>query len=282
MIEKRQYTYVVLRYRHDPLTGEFANVGVLLHEPRTRFLGVKVRNLVGRLSKMFPDLDWPTLRQSLRKLEISVKRSMQGEAQDMLSTLSDASSIAKRALIVDDSSFVWGPIGSGMTAEPSRTLENLFERFVSRYDESNIAHRDDAAVWKPVQDRLAERDLAWRLGPKTILSSLDKIEFQHAWKNGEWQCYQPLSFDLASEETIREKAAKWAGHMLALKDSTEAFKPHFVIGHPSNPALDEALRSAIGILNCSPVKLEIVDEFSVDQLVSEIEDGLRAHGLVDE
>ena len=33
MMGRRPYTYVLLRYRHDPLAGEFANVGVVVHEP---------------------------------------------------------------------------------------------------------------------------------------------------------------------------------------------------------------------------------------------------------
>src|SRR5262249_32347923 len=38
---KSPFTYVVLRYRHDPLAAEFANVGVVLHQPASGFLNAK-------------------------------------------------------------------------------------------------------------------------------------------------------------------------------------------------------------------------------------------------
>jgi hypothetical protein len=60
MSERQPYTYVVLRYRHDPLAGEFANVGVVLHAPRGRFLGAKLRTTPGgRLTRMFPTIISP-------------------------------------------------------------------------------------------------------------------------------------------------------------------------------------------------------------------------------
>jgi hypothetical protein len=93
---------------------------------------------------------------------------------------------------------------SGLTANPAETLEKLYNRFVARYNEQQRQHRDDA-IWKPVRD-LVERKLADRLQAETITSSLDHVEFEHAWKNGAWHCYQPISFDLANEENVRDKA----------------------------------------------------------------------------
>jgi hypothetical protein len=39
--ERQPYTYLVLRYRHDPFACEFANVGIVLHAPRGRYLDAK-------------------------------------------------------------------------------------------------------------------------------------------------------------------------------------------------------------------------------------------------
>lgn len=175
----------------------------------------------------------------------------------------------------DDSSFVWGPVGSGLTADPVGTLARLYERFVARYDERPRSHRDDAAVWRPVHDRLAELKLADRLQPKTIASPFDRVEFEHAWKNGAWHCFQPLSFDLANEENIREKARRWAGQMLALKEATELFKPYFLVGSPSNRALEDAYRAALNILKLSPFSPEVIEETRIEDLVGRIASEIR-------
>ncbi|MGC2416043.1 MAG: DUF3037 domain-containing protein [Stellaceae bacterium] len=238
-----------------------------MHAPASAFLDAEVRRTLGRISRIFPDLDGEALRSSLRSIEHAIWRLARSEAADLLTSLSDAAAVARRALPDDDTSFVWGPLGSGITANPAKTLASLYTRFVARYDERHSSHRDDAAVWKPVRDRLADLHLADRLQPKTIASRIDRVEFEHAWKNGAWHCYQPLSFDLANEDTIRDKARRWAGQMLALSDPTEPFKPYFIVGSPGTEALKSAYGAALDILRLSPGSPEIIEEHDVDQLV---------------
>lgn len=271
------YTYVVLRYRHDLLAGEFANVGVVLHAPASGFLDAKMRHTLGRLSKMFPDLDGDALKGSVKSIERAIKRLAAPQAGDLFARSQDAGSFARAVLPEDDSSFIWGPVGSGLTGNPADTLDTLYNRFVARYDEQQRQHRDDAAIWKPVHDRLAERKLADRLQAKTIRSPLDHVEFEHAWKNGAWHCYQPISFDLANEENIRDKARRWAGHMLALKGASEAFRTYFFVGSPADHKLKSAYEAAVNILKLSPGEPQVIDEARIDDLVHQIEDEIRAH-----
>lgn len=277
MTDRRPYTYVLLRYRHDPLAGEFANVGVVLHDAKGGFLGVRVRKTLGRLSMMFPGVSSDALKSSLRSIERGLKKMAEKDASGLLTSLSDASTFAHRALPVEDSSFLWGPLGSGIASDPNEALDKLYARFVGRYDDKPKSHRDDAAVWRPVRELLAQRRLADRLLAVTISSPLDHVEFDHAWKNGAWHCYQPLSFDLASGESIREKASKWAGQLLALKDAAEDFRPHFVVGAPTNDDLMSDYEKAIAILRLGPGDPEVVEEAAITDLVDRIEDEMKAH-----
>ena len=174
MSDRRPYTYVLLRYRHDALSGEFANVGVLLHEPRSGFLALRARKTIGRrLSAMFPGISVEAFRNTVRVLERGVTKLANREGSDMLSTLENAGSFGSKVLPKDDSSFVWGTVGSGVTHDAQTTLDKLYERFVKRYEEKVRAARDDAAIWKPVRDRLLERNIADRLESVVIHSSLD-------------------------------------------------------------------------------------------------------------
>lgn len=282
MTDRRPYTYVILRYRHDPLSGEFANVGVLLHQGAAGFLEAKIRSTLGpRLTKMFPSLDTDSLKSGLQSISRRVSKLGVREGGDMLSSLNDASGFAKKVLPQDDTSFVWSPVGSGITDDPRRTLDKLYSRFVAQYDGKAKAPRVDADVWRPVRDLLLARNIADRLQPKVIRSPVDQVEFDHAWKNGAWHCYQPLSFDLSSSDNIREKAARWAGHMLALSDSDELFRPHFIVGPPSNPQLEVAYEKAVALLKRSPGAPEVLEESSAEVLVDRIEDQLRAHDRVE-
>src|SRR5262249_42193636 len=153
MTGKHAYTYVILRYRHDPLAGEFANVGVVLHSAASNYVGGKFRKTLGRLAKIFPDLDTSAFKSSLHGIERVLERDAR-RGGDLLSSLKDARSVGLCALSNDDSSFVWGPLGAGVAVNLPQTLDKLFQRFVLRYDEQQRPHRDDAAVWRPVRESL--------------------------------------------------------------------------------------------------------------------------------
>lgn len=280
MIDKTAYSYTLLRYVHDVLTGEFVNVGVVLFIPSTGLVRFKLRRTIGRLKGVFPDIDRKAFVSSMAAVRSGLKLVAKSERESgLLKSDGDASALARRALPPDDSSLQWSPSGTGITASPDETLDRLFERFVARYDTHHHVRRSDDEVWRPVRQKLEERNLAQHLQEKSITGGVDDIVFRHAWKNGQWHVYEPLSFDLADAEGIKTKAREWLGHLSAVVagGKNEPFKPHFIVGAPSNPTLQDAFRSAISILEQAPNHPEIFEESELDQLVEQIENEVRDH-----
>lgn len=269
------YTYVILRYRHDPLAGEAVNVGVVLHA--SGYLGCRFRRTVGRLTKVFPDLDRAALMNGLRVVERGIDKLRARDASGLLDGLGNAARYASRAMPVEDSSLVWSDLGSGLARDLNKALDRLYARFVVRYDEDGRSSRSDEEVWQPVREMLAQRQLADRLVPKTIVSPVDTVEFDYAWKNGAWHCYQPLSFDLSTSEGIREKAARWSGHMTGLTLASERVRPHFVVGAPADPALTEDYLRAVELLRASALQPEVFDETQIATLVSRMSLEIHDH-----
>jgi hypothetical protein len=278
MMKRHRYSYVLLRYRHDPLAGECVNVGVVLHSADVGFLGVRVRKTMGRLGKVFPGINKADLSAALSAVERAIGKLAPSSQPTLFGdeTL-DAAKLAGRALPPDNSSYVWGELCTGLTKDPAQTLDSLYNRFVARYDEDQVVRRDDAAVWQPVRDQLAKHKVLDRLEPKTVVSAIDEVQFGHAWKNGAWHCYQALSFDLASPDGIREKAARWSGHMLGISKASEAVKPYFVVGAPLDLALTQHYHRAIELLRASPLSPSVYEEGDVDDLVEEIVHDMREH-----
>jgi len=255
------YTFTVLRYVHDVVTGEFLNVSVLLSCPEADFIGERTRNTHGRLSAVFPDLDrdgFRTTVASLRRAVSTLRKEL--KAGGLFSRPADASTLSRQILPFDDSTLQWSPPGGGLTDDPEATLNRLYDRLVARYDETAPSRRSDEDVWRPVRDRLAERKIDARLQETVIRGQDDAIEFRHAWKNGRWHCIQPLSFDLASAENIKEKARKWTGHLAAVRDATEQFTPYFIVAKPQNEHLIDVYQSALSILKKGPIQPEIFTE----------------------
>jgi hypothetical protein len=48
MTDKVPYTYTVLRYVHDVMTGEFVNVGLVMHVPSRQQVLARTRTTFGR------------------------------------------------------------------------------------------------------------------------------------------------------------------------------------------------------------------------------------------
>jgi hypothetical protein len=133
---KTAYTYTLLRYVHDVASGEFANVGVVLFAPDARFAGAICRDTYGRISKMFPDMDREGFKSLMRYTASRIDalgERLRGELP-IESRPADAGALARSVLPRDDSSLQWGPVGRGLCDDPAQKLEDLFLRYVMRYD----------------------------------------------------------------------------------------------------------------------------------------------------
>ena len=282
---KRRYTYTVLRYVHDPLTAEFVNVGLVVHFPESShgptILKTRARKTIGRIRNMFYDLDRASFSTTMGAIDNALKKLADHLAgEGMIVSEGDARTFAERVLPSDDSSLQWSPVGSGIADDPEKTFQRLYKRLVAAYD-VRVAHgRSDEDIWKPVRLRLDERSLGMILEPKTIFGRDDKIEFQHAWKNGAWHVYQPVSLDLADADGIYNKVHRWLGHLTSvMPDAAEEIHPYFIVGAPSDPALEPAYRRALKILKKSPREVEVFEESEIDVLVDRIEEEVRAHNI---
>jgi len=112
------------------------------------------------------------------------------------------------------------------------------------------------------------RELGQHLGNNSIIKPADcmkdnsgpddEIKFDRAWKNGVWHCLAPVSFDLASPESIREKAHKWLGQLASV--GSDDLKLYFLVGEPSQAELKPVYQSALNILRKSTVPVEVFAE----------------------
>jgi hypothetical protein len=273
------YTYSTLRYIHDLSTGEFINVGIVLHCPSIRHLGARLRHTHGRISCAFPDLDTGAFRSSMAIIEKALRlQAANYEKGDLFQEKGDAAAFGRQVVPLDDSSLQWSPVGGGLTKDPKQELERLYERLVARYDEKLDRRRSDEDVWRSVREKLDAAKLSDKLVKTVIRSSVDELPFEHAWKNGIWHCYRAISFDLADADSIKRKARQWNGHLSSVSDAPEAFKPYFVLGMPGDRNLLRAYNDAVAILEKSPVQPTVYPESEADQLVDQIESDIRSHG----
>jgi hypothetical protein len=273
------YSYCILRYVHDTTSTEFVNVGVVLYAPEARYLSALCRTTYGRLSKVFPGVNAEHFKSLMHHIEARLGEHGVRVATELpLTTPSSVLEFAHAILPRDDSSLQWSPAGSGRTGDPAATLDRLFERMVSRYDERPaIPVRNDEDVWRHFKRNLEERQVLKHFQPKRIAVQDDEIEFQHAWKNGVWNCLEPLSFDLAAADSIRDKAHRWLGQLASVREASDQFKVFLLVGAPQQEQLQPAFSNAISILRKYSGDKEIVLEKDAPDLATRLAREVESH-----
>jgi len=277
------YTYTVLRYVHDVTSGEFVNVGVALHAPQAHYLGALCRTTYGRLSKVFPGVNAEHFKALMRHIQ----NSFEGRGERLSSELQFTSpsgviEIAQSVLPKDDSSLQWSTSGSGRTDDPAQALEKLFNRMVMRYEDKQVSsNRTDDDVWRQFKKDLEGQRILQYFQPKTISVQDDEIEFQHAWKNGKWHCLEPISFDMATADGIKDKAHRWMGQLASVQDAADPFKVYLLVGAPQQESLQPAFLRAMSMLQRIPGEKEIVLEKDAPGLATRIAGEVAEHERVD-
>jgi hypothetical protein len=275
---KVSYSYTILRYVHDIATGEFANVGIVLSAPKAKFLAARCRSTYGRIGKMFPGIDGESLKSHLRHLEhaINVQGTTLAAELELEAWPKNALAAVQSLLPHDDSALQWSALGSGITDAPSTVLERLYERFVTRYEDKVHKHRrTDEEIWRSFKKEFDAREITPHLTSTKITAEEEEVEFAYAWKNAKWHCIEPVSFDLASADSMKEKAHKWLGQLASLEDANESFKVYFVVGAPKAITLKKGYERAVRILKKS--KAEVVTEDKAAEFSARVSEDIEAH-----
>jgi len=224
---------------HEPLSGEFANVGVLLWAPGSRFLGFRASQKFRRLSHFFHGFQQQDYRNLIARIETQFEKlgARLDHSQDVLpfkESPQSARDLALKVIPHDDAALQWSLSGGGMTASPSAELETLFQEAVARhYDSADEARRDDSTIYREFYSRAFESPLVKPfMSEHEITTPFATHLFPQAWKNGVWNVYQPLSFDFKRSENIRHKAHQWESLTRFLTQSPEQPKIHLLLAAP--------------------------------------------------
>ena len=240
----KKYQYQLLQYVHDQFTSEFGNVGIIVYSPEANFLECRVVSRYSRLSDFFGEINGHFLLASLRRIESLVNKI----GKDVNQYTTEKGSARSLELITssilpkDDSALQLTEVVYGIDLDPKFVLSDLFERIIERYnaDDAGTRHTDHY-VWSKVYKNYFDKyDITRKLKKHSVTTKKDTINFDKAWKNGVWNCYQALSLDLKTEDSIKSKVYKWSGIIRELETAEEKIHLYFLT---SNPKEHEELTS---------------------------------------
>lgn len=276
---KTPYSSIGLRYVHDVVTGEFANIGVVVYAPEQRFLDARFTTSYERLNAIFLKIDHQNFRSVMRYLANRFEE-LAADIRDglKLSPVTSLTDLVRQVLPQDDSSLQWSEQGGGFTDDPAKTLEDGYKRLVEKYIQgAEQISRTDDEIAKPFRARLGKA--LENLKTKRIEAKDYQYEFRFAWQNSVWHLYEPVSFDLIDPGSIREKGVRWYGRGAALHDAHERYKIHFLLGEPRQPGTMEAFQNALHLLSKIPGQKEIVRENEIENLAEHVAEEIGSHAV---
>jgi hypothetical protein len=256
MSERVPFQYSILRYVHDVATGEFLNVGLALYSKSTRFFQGRLLLRYRRLTQTFPGADGELYRRYVSRLQGSLDqlshevRSNQPklfgpELPDQIEFL------LNQILPPDDSSIRFGGVRGGLADDLEVTFDQLYDRLVEQYTMvPEVPSREDDDIWQVFRPPLRELEVLDHLQSHEVHTTVERFQFDHAWKNGTWNVLKPLSFDLVHPGNIRKKARQWMGAAQIMEETPDLSGLYFLLGRPlnGNKLVQKAYLDAVQIL----------------------------------
>lgn len=266
------YQYQIVRYIHDRVTGEFVNVGLVFYDPKTQFLKCKVVNKFGRISNFFTDVKGHFLITSLKHFEKEINDFL-NNSKETEKHFESLDSITRKILPQDDSALVCTEVKRAIDINFETAFEDMFNRIVDRYTEEPISskHNDNYAWKKYYKDHFEKLGLTKKLKKHSVKTHTDIIDFDKAWKNGSWHCYQSLSLDLKREESIKNKIYRWSGVLKQLESTKEDLHLYFLTTTPNtNHNIQSLIEEALTVKGNAKVKVTLVKESEAEEFAAEV------------
>jgi hypothetical protein len=280
-----EYTYSVIRYRHDPSVGEMLNVGVALYSRETGQVGLMYDWRYKRLSEAFAGFDGEHYRRVMQRFEaglVSIGNRLQGNLFELLERerYKDIVAVARTVWPDQGLSYQVGPSLTGLSDDLDAELEDLFDRFVlSQYEKEERRHRrDDKAVWDEFKKALSPRGITKVLQPVKL--GKNEVEFRYAFKNERWHVLEPISLDYIDPYEIKKRAFHTLGEAYALKDEEELGAYYVLLGRPHDEQGLKRYAQALQLLSDMPVRHRIIEDVDAEAFAIELHREMVSHGLL--
>jgi len=280
-----EYSYTILKYRHDAVAGEVMNIGVVLFCRDTGQVGFEFSPHYRRLSQAFPNFDGDGYRLTMGRFK-SALESLGSFRTTRLVELTSSLRFADiqallRAIWPDHGlSFFPGPVYNGIAADMDLETHQLFERVVlsQHTPRQSIGRSDDQALWHRFTPVLTSRGILDKLHPVRIGPA--EVEFAHAYRNERWHVIEPVSLDYQDGNAMKRRVFQVLGKATAVSHVDEMGTMTVLLGKPRRASQAEPYQMARRILDNAAGNVRIVEESDSDAFVDDLERTMRAHGLI--
>ena len=285
LMDQPHYSASYLRYVHDPVTGEFANVGVLVWAPLSRelhFVGTAKTQRLARFFHNFGDEDHQNVIGYAQKefAKLADKLRKQSELPFDLSA-SRARDLGLLVIPFDDATYQWSPSFGGYAVDAKAIAEEIFQEAIGVHQKkaAGAARRSEQVIYKEHYQATFESERVKPfIHPHRVVAPRVAYDFPRAYQNGVWNCFEIVSLDYQNAETIEKRGLEWESRVRHLQDSSEKAQIHLLLGKPSEGMLSEYVK-AKDLMGSSGLA-EIVEEDQAADFCKELVENISKFAVV--
>jgi hypothetical protein len=276
------YQYQVLRFLPDRVSGEFVNLGVVVYDPKKHKLIGKFYQKITRVSSFFPTVNSRYLASTLKFLQKEFEDICEQFNSELLfQKYKSIEEITKQVLPKDDSSLFFTDSKKMLELSIEIAVAELYEKFVLNFiHDEDREYVTDKEVWnKLYKEHFDKLKISQHLQSHKVKTEMDSWEFEKAWKNGVWNCFETVSFDLVKEDSIKDKAYKWWGKIDELKSSNEPIHVYLLSKLPSqHPELKSFIKKKLGkVVVGNKITVELISELDAEKFAKKIKKEIDTH-----
>jgi len=234
----KKYTYTVLKYTHDVARGETINVGLLMFCAEESSIRFGIRKHLKEIKLVFPELKYNVLRGYLSGISQQFDRLSRLRSSELNLMGDNILEIATSVLPSDASALRWhSEVRGGISKDIKRTFETLCKTMLDTQAPKAYQRREDDEVWRNFSPILEAAGIKDHLQEKTFKVGKFKQKYDHAFKNGRWHCFVPMSMDYASEDTLMDRVTSEIGKMRLVSENNRETNFYFLFGKPQRENL---------------------------------------------
>ena len=269
----KTFQYQVLRYLPDRVSGEFINLGVVVYQPLTNELKAKFYSKTNRLHSFFPSVNTRYISKTVKAIDSFLKNTGTYYSSTMFQDApASLQEITTKVLPKDDSALFFTETEKILDLNTESVLHDLYERLVIKYvHEADHDTLDDKEVWKQLYKSSFDKyEVTTKLHPATIKTKMDNWNFERTFQNGSLHCFESVSFDLSSDDTIRKKVYTWAGKIAELKTATTAVHLYLLTAMPEKRELKKFIKAKLEEHELKNTVVEIVEPEKGEKLAKQL------------
>ncbi len=267
----KKYTYQILRYIPDQVTGEFVNVGLVLFCDETNYLNAQMLEKSTRIKAVFPSVNSKSFTARLKTFAKVIQNI--GADQDKVEEITNIEQITNGVIAPDDSALQFGKVEMGIDINIQNAFEHLYKRLVLQYESPEpVKYLTDSDVWRKEYKSFFKEFETRKLIVNRKVKTKGEVEinFDYAIKNGKWNYLEPVTFDLSNTSNITDKVFRWMGKLEELGQSNESFNLYLLSKLPDNKEMTTFIYERLGNRSDKNHHIQIIEPEDAKQLAQQL------------